>query len=116
MATVFAIEFAGDENVQRGILNQTAATASENLNITAVADLDLAMPWLVGGTSFKNAGFPGSGSSDNGDAQVAVTMVDIDTINFQHSISGGEASQFFSWEVVEWLVSAPSGQTHQMMV
>lgn len=104
--TGYAIEFAagGDETVQRGQIAAQGATASQNVDITAVT-LDVAMVQAAGSPqSWKNGSFPGSGSSDNCDAFCAWDFVDLDTIRVQHTTSGGEASNDLAWEVIEWAV------------
>lgn len=106
--TGYAVEFAGggDETVQRGQIAAQGATASQSVDITAV-DLDIAMVQAAGGPqSWKNGSFPGSGSSDNGDAFCAWDFVDTDTIRVQHTTSGGEASNDLAWEVIEWAVQS----------
>lgn len=104
--TGYAIEFAagGNESVQRGQIAAQGATASQNVDITAV-DLTVAMVQAAGSPqSWKHGSFPGSGSSDNCDAFCAWDFVDSDTIRVQHTTSGGEASNDLAWEVVVWEV------------
>jgi hypothetical protein len=112
-ANVFAIEFAagGSENVYRGTISAQGATASQDVDHTAV-DLDLAMPWIPSATSHKTGSFPGAGSSDNSDAQCSINMVDTDTVNIEHSTAGGEASNDISWEVVEWEIVTATREQH----
>ncbi len=101
VATVFAIEFSGDEGVQRGLIEGQGSVASENVDITAV-NLTWASVMSPSGTSHKNASFPGVGSSDNSDSMIGLDFVDTDTIRVRHSTDGGEADNDISWEVVEW--------------
>lgn len=110
-----AIEFAGDENVQRGKLYQSAATASETLDITEV-DLDVAMPWNPSGLNMKNVSMSGTSNDDNSDAFVNTTLLDSDTLEFEHNIQGGEADNYIAWEVVEWDVGGAAPASRRVMV
>jgi hypothetical protein len=91
--------------VQRGTLSQSAATASEDVDITDMGSgwSDVAMVHTAGETgSFISGSFPGTEDTDCVDAHVAWTFVDSDTIQAQHNTGGGEASQDISWEVILW--------------
>jgi hypothetical protein len=119
-AQVFTITFAGGgaENVQRGVLEQTVSTASEDVNITTVGTQSTSMASIPAASSFKHGGIDGSGSAAVIDSMCDLTLVDLDPgtdVRFQHSIEGTIATCHWSWEVIEWELSA-GGSTRRVMV
>ncbi len=112
ICTVYAIEFAGAEAVQRAQITGQGATALQDVTITGVTDA-VAMPMTASGNGqFSNASFPGSGSADVADSLVGMTLTSTTNLRVQHDDSGGEADNDISWQVIEWVVAA-GGSTHE---
>ncbi len=119
VAQVVTFDAGNAATVRRGTLNQAAATASENIDITDLGSgfADVAMIHSTASTgSFTSGSFPGALVTDPVDAHCAWTFVDSDTINIQHNTDGGEASQDISWEVILWGDAAGGPAPRRVMV
>jgi hypothetical protein len=118
IAEVFTITFnaGGAENVQRGVHVQSTPTDDEAIELPApVGTLSTSMVMTPSNGTFKNGALDGSGSNDNPDSQCALTFVDDSNIRFEKSIHGVDPTARWSWEVIEWELSA-GGSTRRVMV
>jgi len=107
-------------NVQRGTIVAQGATASQDVTITAV-DLDFAMAVHAGNNGNVVGGsFPGAVTTlpneEKADALVTLELVDSTTLRVKHGVSGSEADNDISWEVVEWETGGAGPAPRRVMV
>lgn len=119
--TAMIVEFTGSESVQRGILEQNAATASENVTISEV-DTTIAMPYLCGHGS-RNGAFPGTDHTTTPGGFVGADfdniVADASTdLRLRHSTDGGDADNDIAWQVIEWDATGytPPASSRRVMV
>lgn len=116
----FVVELAGSENVYRGSITQTSATASENDSIGATVAEGDSMVVRPGSTGSMGSGvWSGYGEPDVPDAWTAFTFNgtgDVTQITCQHAINGTSSSVLLNWEVIEWDVGGAPPATRRVMV
>ena len=115
----YAVEFAGDEFVQRGTLVVTTGAASHPVNLgTPVTEANAMVRGTGHTNSFTGGEFDGIGSDDPPAAPAAWTFVDSDTIQMDHNTSGDADLYNVSWEVIEWDVAggAPPATRRVMVI
>jgi hypothetical protein len=115
---VYTVTFnaGGAEKVQRGILAQTVITASENIPLsTPVGTQSTSMASIPASTCFKHGTLDSGGASSVPDVMCDLVFFDDETLTLQHSIEGSNETCDWSWQVIEWELSA-GGPARRVMV
>jgi hypothetical protein len=116
------IEFTDGTAVQRNTWNETTSDGDENFTLTTpVSSTPQFSTAIVSGSmgSTTTGSFP---DSDVYPPQCQLTLVDSDTggdfdeIRIRHDTSGAPASNYISWEVIEWGTGAAGGTRRVMVV
>lgn len=100
----FAIEFAGDENVYRGLMSFT--TGAQDTDTHTAVDEDFGMAWSpVRQALSAAAGATGTASSDVNQILISPILngTDDGVIADRSIEQGGTQNADFAWEVVEWI-------------
>ncbi len=105
LCAVAVVTFAGAEVVQRGEWFDNVPAAFDDVTITAV-DLDVAMPWIPGPVSQRNARLGGTAAADVPAALTSARLTTTTNVRVEHGLHGGEANNYINWEVVEWELEA----------
>jgi hypothetical protein len=120
----FAVTMLDGTTVQRETFTQSAATTPDDRTIPTPVSPTRSMAIMAGNNASTCGGsFPGVVAADVLDAHVSLVLQDsgagggnFDEVRVEHGISGGEADNDISWEVVQWAAGAPPGSVRRMLV
>lgn len=106
----FAVEFTDGTTVQRAtITGETGSPMPIDVTLATPVSLTMSTAIVAGNMGSTVTGsFPSTSSADMMDAQCQLTLRDsdaggdFDELRIQHDVTGGEADNDFSWEVIEW--------------